>query len=168
MRTVAALLVVLSTGVQALAAPASSVLDLRVTRRDGTVTTARELVDDRPALVVFWATYCAPCRAEVPVLNRVVERWRDRGLRVIGIAVEPDDARVRETSEVWGMRYDVHAVEGGQQALTETLFPHGLPASAFVARGVATVHERILDDATLERLVPPLLEGATPASGNRR
>ena len=160
MRTVAALLVVLSTGVQALAAPPSSVLDLRVTRRDGTVTTARELVGDRPAVIAFWATYCAPCRAEVPVLNRAVDRWRDKGLRVIGIAIEPDDARVREASEVWGMRYDVHAIEGGQQTLTESLFPHGLPTSALVARGVATLHERILDDPTLERLVPPLLEPA--------
>jgi len=159
-RTVAALLVVLSTGLQALAAPPSSVLDLRVTRRDGTVTTARELVGDRPAVIAFWATYCAPCRAEVPVLNRAADRWRDKGLRVIGIAIEPDDARVREAGEEWGMRYDVHAIEGGQQTLTETLFPHGLPTSALVARGVATLHERILDDPTLERLVPPLLEPA--------
>ena len=160
MRTVVALLIVLSTGMGALAEPPSSVLDLRVTRRDGTITTARELVGDRPALIAFWATYCAPCRAEVPVLNRAVERWRDQGLRVIGIAIEADDAHVREASEQWGMRYDVHTIEGGQQTATEALFPHGLPASAFVARGVATMHERILDDATVERLVPPLLAPA--------
>lgn len=163
MRALAAVLVVLWTAGGVLAADEASVLDLRVARRDGTVTTTRELVGDRPAVLAFWATYCAPCRAEVPVLNRAVERWRDQGLRVIGIALEPDDARVRETSEAWGMRYDIHAIEGGQQSVIEKLFPKGLPASAFIARGEVTLHERLLDDASLERLVLPLLGSPTPA-----
>jgi hypothetical protein len=49
---------------------------------------------DRPTAVAFWATYCAPCRAEVPALNDA-QRWRDRGLPVLGVALETDAERVR-------------------------------------------------------------------------
>ena len=39
----------------------------------------------------FWATWCAPCREEMPAFNRVAERWRDRGVAVVGISDEPPD-----------------------------------------------------------------------------
>lgn len=40
-------------------------------------------------LVVFWATWCAPCRAEAPAIAEAYQRFKDQGLVVIGI--NPDD-----------------------------------------------------------------------------
>jgi hypothetical protein len=51
----------------------------------------------------------------------------------------------------------------GQDELARRLLPHGLPATAFVARGMATLHEHFVDGPTLERFVPPLLEPAPTA-----
>src|SRR6185369_10138124 len=121
-------LVALATA--ALAAPPSA-LDLRVVGLDGAVTTVRELVGDRPAVVAFWASYCAPCKAEVPALNRAAERWGPRGVRVIGVSLEADVARVREAAKAWDAHYDVFPVVEGQEKTTEALFPNGLPTSAF-------------------------------------
>ena len=39
----------------------------------------------------FWATWCAPCREEMPAFNRVAERWRTRGVAVVGISDEPPE-----------------------------------------------------------------------------
>jgi hypothetical protein len=61
------------------------------------------------------------------------------------------------------MRYDVVTVADGEEAVTDVLFPRGLPAAAFVRRGTATLHDHLLDDETLARMVPPLLEPAKPA-----
>jgi thiol-disulfide isomerase/thioredoxin len=160
-RAFGAALALAAASVAASAAP--GVLDLRVARQDGTVVALREIVGDRPTVVAFWATYCAPCRAEVPALNHAAERWRDRGLRVLGVALETDGDRVREARRTWDMRYDVLTIAGEQDALTDRLFPHGLPAAALVTHGTATLHEPLLDDAALDRLVPPLLGAPTPA-----
>jgi thiol-disulfide isomerase/thioredoxin len=124
------------------------------------VTTVRELVGDGPAVVAFWASYCAPCKAEVPALNRAAERWRPRGLRVLGVSLEADVARVNQTAKEWDAQYDVYPLVQGQEKTAEPLFPNGLPTSLFVRKGSTTVHEKRLADADLDRLVPPLLDDA--------
>lgn len=46
-------------------------------------------------IVNFWATWCSPCRAEMPLLDSFYERYRARGLVLIGVSV--DDAQQRAT-----------------------------------------------------------------------
>jgi len=45
-------------------------------------------LDDRVVLVNFWATWCVPCRAEMPTLNKAAELWGDEGLTVITVSVD--------------------------------------------------------------------------------
>lgn len=159
-RAIAALVLVTSAGVRA--GGDADLLALRVTQRDGSEVALRDLVKDKPAVVAFWATYCAPCKAEVPALNRAAERWGSSGLRVIGISLESDPTKLREAREAWGIRYDVLPIAAGQDGATEKLFPRGLPTTAFVAGGTVDLHAKILDDTTLDERVPKLVEKAPP------
>jgi cytochrome c biogenesis protein CcmG/thiol:disulfide interchange protein DsbE len=45
-------------------------------------------------LVDFWATWCGPCEESIPHLIKLQERYRARGLQVLGIALDVDGARV--------------------------------------------------------------------------
>jgi thiol-disulfide isomerase/thioredoxin len=44
--------------------------------------------DGRPRLVNFWATWCAPCRREIPLLKSVQDQQGEDGVQIIGIAVD--------------------------------------------------------------------------------
>ncbi len=41
-----------------------------------------------PVIVEFWATWCPPCRKQIPELESIYQRYRSRGLMVIGVACD--------------------------------------------------------------------------------
>jgi thiol-disulfide isomerase/thioredoxin len=41
-------------------------------------------------LIVFWASWCGPCRAEHPELNRLYEQYKNKGLAIVGISIDED------------------------------------------------------------------------------
>jgi thiol-disulfide isomerase/thioredoxin len=49
----------------------------------------------RPLIVNFWATWCAPCKQEIPALVELVDKYRSRQLTVLGISIDdtPEDLR---------------------------------------------------------------------------
>lgn len=72
---------------------------------DGSIVSAGDF-DGRVVLVNFWATWCAPCREEMPMLNEVYRSLAPQGLEVVGIALD-DVARAREFAERLGIDYTI-------------------------------------------------------------
>lgn len=60
--------------------------------------------DGKVLLVNFWATWCPPCKKEIPALIALQDRLGPRGLQVIGVAIDQPDL-VREFSEDLGINY---------------------------------------------------------------
>ncbi|THF67346.1 TlpA family protein disulfide reductase [Pseudothauera nasutitermitis] len=61
----------------------------------------------KPLVVNFWARWCVPCRTELPELAALQAEYAERGLTVLGIAVEDDPAAVREFLAAYGVKYPV-------------------------------------------------------------
>ncbi len=51
---------------------------------------------DKVLLINFWATWCAPCRDEMPALDRLQKKFEGKGLAVIGINIDSEQSLVKE------------------------------------------------------------------------
>lgn len=60
--------------------------DVAVEARDGSQVSLREAFQGKPLVINFWASWCLPCRVEMPFFNRVYNEYRDRGVVFIGIS----------------------------------------------------------------------------------
>jgi thiol-disulfide isomerase/thioredoxin len=78
-------------------------------------------------VINFWATWCAPCRREIPLLKAVAADWAGRDLTVVGIAVDYAD-KVREFAGRFKIDYPVLI---GEQDALEVAAKFGMDSPAF-------------------------------------
>lgn len=84
-------------------------------------------------LVNIWATWCLPCRAEMPSMEQVFQDYKDRGFRIAAVSVDAGSSRkVVEFGEELGLTFDLlHDASGGIQQSFRTL---GVPQSFLLDR----------------------------------
>ena len=89
--------VLLLASVTALAAPESAP-DFTLKSASGENLKLSEFRGD-VVLLNFWASWCGPCRQEMPLLSELHEQYRDLGFTVIGVNVEEDTRKARKLLE---------------------------------------------------------------------
>jgi thiol-disulfide isomerase/thioredoxin len=110
-------------------------------------------------IVNFWASWCEPCREEMPALQRLAERWNGHGLAVITVAVaDPSGADfLREIS------FLLPVLQDPDQAIARAWGVHVLPTTILldrrhrlIARGRGAID---WDSAPTEKQLRTLLHG---------
>ena len=66
-------------------------------------------------LLDFWATWCGPCRAEAPVVDRISRKYRDQGLAVIGVNTSDQSGTAAQYAKGHGLTYPI-ALDTGDRA----------------------------------------------------
>ncbi|MDQ6627761.1 MAG: TlpA family protein disulfide reductase [Pseudomonadota bacterium] len=61
----------------------------------------------RVVMVNFWATWCGPCREEMPQLNRLYERYKAAGFVLLGVNVDEDSRKAAEVAAKLGVTFPV-------------------------------------------------------------
>lgn len=116
--------------------------DVTLADRDGRPRALSEW-DGKALVINFWATWCAPCRREIPMLNALARETSAQGVEVIGIAIDFRD-EVLKYLETTPIDYPVLIGEqdGMDAARAFGMESIGLPFTAFTDRQgrIATIH----------------------------
>jgi thiol-disulfide isomerase/thioredoxin len=111
----------------------------------------------------FWATWCPPCRREIPGFVAIQKKYADKGFTVIGVSVdEQGPSVVKPFMRQLGMNYPV--VMGTPKIVVDYGGIEGIPTTFIIDRqgNVVTSFQGFTDQATFESVIGPLLE-KTPA-----
>ena len=109
-------------------APGFNAIDLR-SGRPVTLAAYR----GHPILVNIWATWCEPCRVEMPALERLTKKLAGTDFRVVAVSVDKDDSTVvNRFARALGLSFDIlHDQSGEIQRIYQTT---GVPESFVVDR----------------------------------
>ena len=138
-------------------APRNAARPFTVRTLDGRTVRLREL-RGHPVVLDFWATWCAPCRASMPHLSAMQDRFGPRGLVVLGLSV--DDGTPQDVRR-FADRLAVHfPVAMASENLLDDYGPiRSIPTTLFIDRRGRIVRRVVgyVDEETLEGFVREIL-----------
>ena len=108
-------------------------------------------------LLDFWATWCQPCKVEMPNVLRIHEKFNKKGFEIIGISLDSDraalDRYIKEKNMTWPQYFDGR---GWQNGVAEIYKVRSIPATYLIDKQ-GKIRYRSLRGAELERAVEMLL-----------
>jgi cytochrome c biogenesis protein CcmG, thiol:disulfide interchange protein DsbE len=116
-------------------------------------------------LVNFWATWCPPCRAEMPMINDFYHRYHSQGLELIGVSADSPHDRSEVAKVMQSLSYPAAMLDDAEANGFDS--PDQLPVTyvidrAGIVRAIFTPGDKALSASDLDASVLPLL--AKPAA----
>ena len=133
--------------------------DFTLNDLSGKTFTLSELRDKKPALLIFWATWCPACRQAIPYFSDMYAQYSPRGLEVISINIATNDPlpRVQGFQEVNKLPYRILYDEKNEVSRVYGVF--GIPTSLLIDRdGIIQYRGNVLPanvSQMLDKLVAP-------------
>jgi peroxiredoxin len=128
----------------------------------GDTVSFRETYDGSVTLVNIWATWCVPCRAEMPAMQALYHRLKDKGFRIAAVSIDEGTTEdVLAFTRELGLKFDIlHDRSGTIEQIYQTT---GVPESFLIDRNGTIIRKQIgehpWNSPANQRIVEELLGG---------
>ena len=107
----------------------------------------------KPMVLEFWATWCGPCRTSIPHLNALHQKYKEKGLVIIGVT-EEDNQTIRRFTKSVPMEY--HPATDRNGKLSKEFAIQGIPHALLVNKSGEIVwegHPMSLKESEIEKVL---------------
>jgi len=119
-------------------------------------------------LLNFWATWCLPCRAEIPEFNVLQRDLESKGLSVVGVSVSPVDTSDAIRSFQRDIKQDYTVLRGAEEIGTKFGNGPGLPVTYILDRS-GRIRQKFIgpqSQENFEKVIKPLLDESPTTAQN--
>ena len=114
--------------------------DFTLTAMNDSVYTLSKL-EGKVVLINFWATWCGPCRMEIPELNEMHKSYHEKGLEILGISVSDNKKQLKNFAKSFAVDYPL--LYGSTREMNKVMKNYGgvsaVPSSFLVGENGAIV-----------------------------
>ncbi|MDF2694089.1 MAG: thioredoxin family protein [Labilithrix sp.] len=107
----------------------------------------------RPVVLDFWATWCGPCQAEAPIVNTIAQRYKDKGLAVVGVNTSDEDGLAARFVSRKGLGFPI--VYDENNAIARKYGVTSLPTLIVISKTgkIVAVRHGVTSDSALDEIV---------------
>lgn len=138
-----------------------SVPDISLSMLDGKRVQLSEFLEKGPVLIDFWATWCVPCKKELPFLNQFHEKYQDQGFTVLTINQDTPRSLGKVKSYIRSNRYSFLVALDPNKQLARLLSAPVLPTTILIKpdRSIVFHHQGYIpgDEKQLEEEIMSVL-----------
>jgi thiol-disulfide isomerase/thioredoxin len=96
----------------------------------------------KPLVINLWATWCGPCRLEMPQLEALSAKFKNRGLTIVGLSVDDEPEEIRKVAQEFKITYPMLVGLGQGDLIRGLGYQDSLPLSILI-RADGTVAGRV-------------------------
>ena len=128
--------------------PGVKYTDLTMNDMNGKQVKLSQYVGKGYVLVDFWASWCGPCRAEMPNVKKAYETYKGKGFNVVGVSFDSKEADWKKGVKNLGMAWpQMSDLKGWQSAAAQAYGVTGIPSNVLLdAKGVVVAADLRGDD----------------------
>ena len=118
-------------------------------------------------LLNFWATWCVPCKAEIPWFQEFDKKFKDKGFAVLGVSLDEEGWNVVKPY-VAERKIGYRMVIGSEEVSTLYGGIDSLPTTFMIDKEgkIAAIHTGLVSKATYQREIEDLLDGSKNVGSN--
>ncbi len=91
---------------------------------------------DKVVLINFWATWCSPCRMEIPDFNDLYKKYNSEGLNILGVSISDTKKQLEKFLKVYEINYPI--LYGDQKVIDKMVADYGgvysIPTSFLIGK----------------------------------
>ena len=137
----------------------SKYVDVEFAQADSTLVKLSDyIVPGRYTLIDFWASWCQPCRKEIPGLIEIYNKYHDAGIDVVGVAVWDDPAQTEKAMKELNINYPVVKTQRAtSRELTDAYGIMGIPCIMLIDPQGTIVGRDLFGDQITEAVEKAIL-----------
>ena len=130
-------------------------IDFEMQASDGKTIKLSDIVSkNKYTLIDFWASWCAPCRSEMPNVIEAYNEFHEKGLAIVGISVDGNENAWKNSIKEWNMPW-IHLSDlKGTDNVAATLYGiKSIPSTILIAQDGTIVARNLRAGAIREKLL---------------